>query len=96
MAGKNSADWLANLAKVLEESGGILEKTSRIKPYGIVKKRELFTFHGEEWWVVWDYIIWNEITLENFKTGKKVSMWQGLSDEEAQIKFDEVLSKSDK
>lgn len=84
---------LSSIAKILGVSSDTFKFITEQKPYGIVKKRELLLFDNEKYWLVWDYIIWNELTLENVKSGQKASMWQGMSDEEAQNQFDEIFSK---
>jgi hypothetical protein len=43
--------------------------------------------------LVWDYIIWNELTFEDIGTGEKYSLANRLSDEEMERKFNELVIK---
>ena len=81
------------ISLALELLKSATKSTTEIKPYGIVKKREALEFNGKKCWLVLDYIVWNEITLEEIESGKKASMWQGMSDEEAEEQFSHILSK---
>ena len=69
MARKNSGllSSLSSIAKILGVSIDAFKFVTEQKPYGIVKKRELLLFDNEKYWLVWDYIIWNEITAEKRK-----------------------------
>lgn len=43
---------------------------------------------GKKGWLVWDYIIWNELTFEDFETGKKLRLMTSLDDEAIQKQFE--------
>ncbi len=65
----------------------ILEKD----PYGIVHKRHPITYGGQKGYLVWDYIIWNELTFENANTHEKISLFNSISDSETEEKFNEYV-----
>ena len=69
--------------------GSAVSFVLRDKPYGIVKQRKEIMYNGQQGWLVWDYIIYNEITLEY--DGNKISMFNSMSDDETQKTFDELL-----
>ncbi len=68
-------------------TGEILDK----KPYGIVHKRHPITYNGQNGYLVWDYIIWNELTFENANTHEKMSLFNSISDSETEEKFNEYV-----
>lgn len=42
--------------------------------------------------LVWDYIIWNELTFENANTHEKMSLFNSISDSETENKFNELVN----
>lgn len=72
---------------LLSAVGQIMDK----KPYGIVQKRHPITYNGQNGYLVWDYIIWNELTFENADTHEKMSLFNSISDQETEKKFNEFV-----
>lgn len=48
--------------------------------------------NGQKGRIVWDYIIWNELTFEN-EQGEKASLFTSMSDTETKEKFDLLVDK---
>lgn len=65
----------------------------RSKPYGIVHKRDLVEINGKRGWLVWDYILYNELTFEEADTGKKISLMTGFSDDRIEKEYNRWLSQ---
>ena len=61
------------------------------KPYGLVKRREECIYEGQKAALVWDHIIWNEITRE--VNGEKISEFTSMDAQETEKKFEELLKK---
>ncbi len=81
--------------KMLEPIFKIAGLALEDKPYGIVKERIPIRINNIDGWLVWDYIVWNELTFEyEDKDGtRKLSLFNKINDEETQNKFDELKSK---
>ena len=47
---------------------------------------------GKKGRIVWDYLLYNELTFET-EDGEKYSMYSGHNDEETRAKFDCLISK---
>lgn len=43
--------------------------------------------------LVWDYLVWNELTFEEKETGKKTSIYNGISDKETKRRFDAFMER---
>ena len=63
------------------------------KPFGIVYDTAPICYGGELGLLVWDYIIWNELTFVDQKTKSKQSLFNDFSDKRTREKFDELVSK---
>ena len=60
--------------------------------HGIVHKREQVEINGVTGFLVWDYIVWNEITFETMD-GKYYSFFNSVSDQETEEKWNELVGK---
>ena len=60
--------------------------------YGIVHKREEVEINGVKGFLVWDYIIWNEITFEDMD-GNYFSFLTSASDEKTEETWNELVAK---
>jgi hypothetical protein len=49
--------------------------------YGAAHKSTPVTMNGEKGFLIWDYIVFNELTFLNHNTGKIVSLYTSFSDE---------------
>ena len=83
-------DLIVRTVQTGEKASELVVKTA---PYCIVKKREPVVYNGLTGWLVWDYLIWNELTFEDRDSGKKYSVLNKFSDEETEKAFDEFVAK---
>lgn len=60
--------------------------------YMFVHRREPVVLNGEPGFLVWDWGLWNEITFESSKTGRKLSLFKSFSDSETELKFNSLLA----
>ena len=65
----------------------------RSKPYGLVRKRARIRYANKSGDLVWDYLLFNEITFEDDETHKKISFGIRWDDEEMGETFDEIVAK---
>lgn len=84
---------IKKIIRTIETVSNGIDVIIREKPYGIVHESAFVDIEGQKGRIVWDYIIWNELTFEVTETGKKLSLLSGRSDAETKEKFDELVSK---
>ncbi len=89
MGEKNSEELLKYFFKCLP----VVIAFIRTKPYGIIHKREIISYDGNEGYLVWDYLIYNELTFEDRQTGKKLSLGTSFSDTEIEAEFNRLVEK---
>ena len=82
-------DWLSTLTKTIESTSNMMNIVS--KSYGLIHKREIVEYNGKKCWLVWDSILYNEITLEEMETGKQMQMWTSKDATETEAKFNEII-----
>ena len=58
----------------------LFEWIEKEKPFGFVHRTAPINYCGEPGLLVWDYIIWNEITFVDNKTKFKQSLYSSFSD----------------
>lgn len=63
------------------------------KKFGVIVNTQPVTMNGEKGFLVWDYIIYNEITFVNSITKDYTSMFTSISDKKTKAKFEELVSK---
>lgn len=63
------------------------------KPFGVVYDTAPINYGGEPGLLVWDYIIWNELTFVDNRTKSKQSLFNSISDNKTREKFDEIVAK---
>lgn len=63
------------------------------KPFAIVCDTAPICYGGEPGLLVWDYLVWNELTFVDQKTKSKQSLFNDISDKRTKAKFDELISK---
>ena len=88
----NTEELLSALHDILDISAEVRDAIKE-QPYGAIERRELLEFQGKQYWLVWDYIIYNEITLEEVDTGKQIKMWTGFSDKKCEEEYNKILSR---
>ena len=62
------------------------------KPFGIVHKTAPINYGGEPGILVWDYVIWNELTFMDHRTKSKTSLFNNISDSKTHDEFDRIVS----
>lgn len=62
------------------------------KEYGLIHKSTAAEIHGIKGFLIWDYIIFNEITFKDMD-GKIVSLYRGFSDQDTEKMWQELAQK---
>ena len=78
------------IAKMVEE---ILKWIADKAPFGIVHKTAPIMINGEKGLLVWDFLLWNELTFVDQATKSKQSLFNSASDKKTQAEFDRLVSK---
>ena len=60
--------------------------------HGIIHKRTTAEINGVKGFLVWDYIIWNEITFDDME-GNIISLFSSISDRDTQKVWEELSEK---
>ncbi|MBR1556011.1 MAG: hypothetical protein IJ644_11565 [Oscillospiraceae bacterium] len=81
------------LEKLLGSTIDIVEYVIKEEPYGFIEKRKFLEINQKQYMLTWDYILYNEITLEELETGQQLTLWSGRSDKKAKKKFKKIYSK---
>lgn len=63
---------------VVELISGVLKEGQII--HGIVHKRMPAAINGEKGFLVWDWVVWNEITFDYLDNTKWYSLFKSMSD----------------
>ncbi|MBR5515293.1 MAG: hypothetical protein IKU52_03730 [Clostridia bacterium] len=71
---------------------GLLDKIFD-RDYGIVHKSAVIKYNGIEGWLIWDYLLVNELTFEEKESGKKHSLKVTVSDKKMEACFNELVEK---
>lgn len=61
--------------------------------FGFIERREPIIYDGIPGALVWDYVIYNEITFVERETGKKHRLYTNIDDGETRLRYDEYLEK---
>ena len=80
----------ADIAKLVKE---LLEWIEKNKPFGIVHKTAPINYGGEVGLLVWDYLVWNELTFVDRATKSKQSLFNSISDQKTEERFDEIVAR---
>jgi hypothetical protein len=67
-------------------------KEIEIRKFGIVHKREAVEINGIKGFLVWDYIIYNEITFEDMD-GNMFSFFSSFSDKKTEEEWNRLIQK---
>lgn len=68
----------------------ILDRAERT--YGVIHDSIPAEINGEKGFLIWDYILYNELTFLN-QGGKITSLYTSISDDKMKAKFDEYKEK---
>lgn len=71
----------------------LVEWIEKEKPFGFIHRTAPINYCGEPGLLVWDYIVWNEITFVDNKTKFKQSLYSSFSDQNTEAKFNELVSR---
>ena len=63
------------------------------KQFGVIVDTQPVRINGEDGFLVWDYILFNEITFVNSRTKQYTSMYTSFSDNQTRAKYNQLLSK---
>jgi hypothetical protein len=69
----------------------ILDRAERT--YGVVHKATPATMNGEQGYLIWDWILFNELTFYNPNTKTVVSLFTTFSDSEMKEEFEKCENK---
>ena len=88
---------VTELLDLIKKGAEILPKVKELvsKNYGVVHKRTRAEIDGKTGDLVWDYIVWNEITFkEDDECGGKIySLGNRFSDKQTEELWDELVKK---
>ncbi|GFI46858.1 hypothetical protein IMSAGC019_02178 [Lachnospiraceae bacterium] len=62
------------------------------RTYGLIHKSTAAEIHGVKGFLIWDYILYNEITFKD-NNENIVSLYRGLSDRETEERWDELVKE---
>ena len=81
-----------NLMSLIEDLvKDAIKKASRT--YGIVHKSTPAVMNGDKGFLIWDYILYNELTFLNSETGDITSLYHSFSDGKMEDRFNEFAKK---
>jgi len=75
-------------SELLKEAIKISSRT-----YGVVHKSTPAVMNGDKGFLIWDYIVWNELTFLNSETGAITSLYHSISDRKMEERFNEFARK---
>ena len=64
------------------------------KQFGAIHRTEAITINGDKGFLIWDYILFNEITFVISSTNQYISMFTSISDSKTEEWFNEILRKN--
>lgn len=70
--------------------GPVVKEVSRM--HGIVYKRTDIEINGVKGFLVWDFIVYNEITFDDMN-GKVYSFFSSFSDEDTEAEWNKLIAK---
>ena len=94
MAGVSSKDVtkiISTVTKAAVVLGGAAKFIAETKPYGIIHKTHPITFEGRPGNLVWDYILYNELTFEDRETKEKMRLAIKLNDKDMEDLFNRIV-----
>ncbi|BCG59717.1 hypothetical protein [Paenibacillus sp. URB8-2] len=63
------------------------------RQHGIIHKSAPVIINGDKGFLIWDYILYNELTFVNGTTDKIITLFKSLSDKKMEEKFNEYIEK---
>jgi hypothetical protein len=87
---KMKATVAIQVAKALNE---LLPDLSR--SFGFIEDSKAITLNGRPGFIIWDWIVWNELTFVTDDGKVFQSLYTSLSDRKTRAKFDEYVNSSE-
>jgi hypothetical protein len=88
---QNEVDKTKEIIELLKVFAPLV-KTIASRKYGIVHKRDTVEINGVKGFLVWDYIVYNEITFEDMD-GNLYSCFSSFSDKETEEEWNKLIQK---
>lgn len=67
-------------------------KESVERTYGLIHRSASVEIHGKKGFLIWDYIIYNEITFKD-NEGNIISLYKNFNDEDTEKQWNELVKK---
>ena len=74
-------EWIEHVEKVVG------------RKYGFIHRSTTAEIHGVKGFLIWDYIIYNEITFKNMAGDIVISLYSGFSDRETETRWNELVKE---
>ena len=82
-----------NVEAIIAAIPAMLEAAREIKKiYGLIHKRATAEINGKKGFLIWDFIIYNEITFQD-EDEKIISFFSSMSDEDTETVWNELVKK---
>lgn len=62
------------------------------RTYGLIHRSVTAEIHGTKGFLIWDYIIYNEITFKD-NAGNIISLYRGFNDKDTEKQWNELVKK---
>ncbi|MGL5750939.1 MAG: hypothetical protein ACRCXT_10460 [Paraclostridium sp.] len=63
------------------------------KQFGVIVDTQPVVINGDKGFLIWDYVLFNEITFVNSQTKDYTSMFTSWSDDKTKVKFNELVNR---
>lgn len=63
------------------------------REYAFIHKQGFIKYKGRKGRLVWDYLVFNELTFEDEETGEQISLGLSASDSTTEAIFNELIEK---
>lgn len=82
--------FVKDVLELIEDGNKLMKAISHI--YGIIYKQVPAKIHDEKGFLIWDYILFNEITFKDMQ-GNIYSLFKSWSDTKTEKVWDELVKK---
>ncbi|MBR4733654.1 MAG: hypothetical protein IK081_12890 [Lachnospiraceae bacterium] len=80
-----------NLDEILDQI--ITKEKNEKRPYAVVCRRDLINYKGNRGYLVWDFLMYNELTFEEYETGCQVSLASRYDDKKMERVFNGIVER---
>ena len=87
---KSIGEIIAMIPPALDAAGKLIDRVGPI--YGSVHKCTTAVINGKKGFLVWDSIVWNEITFQD-EDGKIMPFFTSMSDKETEKEWNDLVKK---